>query len=147
LTEITRDIKISHSYIDYLENHVLLRDEHIVWLMEVIVRDNALDQMPPGLGSLFVWWKGKRDTFGPGCIELPLDEFLRDLESAGMLIDILESLASKLRKAGPIVHGEEINDTVRSSRFVYDDQSTESLCKVIDKVKSLVESGRQTNSC
>jgi hypothetical protein len=136
---------MAHSYIDYLDNHILLRDEHIVWLMEAIVRDNALDQMPPGLGGLLGWWKSKRDTFGPGCIELPLDEFLRDLESAGRLFDILESLASKLREAGPIVHAKEINDTVRSSRFVYHDQNAESLCRVVDKIKTLVAAGRQTN--
>jgi hypothetical protein len=84
---------LAHSHVAYADLYILLRDEQIAWLMENIVQEAAVYEMPPGLNDLLEWWEDKRHTFGPGCIELRLDDFLRDTESPPLLIDILARIA------------------------------------------------------
>lgn len=133
---------MAHSYVDYFKRHILLRDEHLVWLMASVIQESGSAQITPELDDLLAWWKARWHTFGPGCVELPLDDFLRDSKSVGQLIEILNSIESKLLSFGPVVAGEEMNRNVPSSRFHFADQSTSSLCDVLSKFRELLELGQ-----
>lgn len=133
---------MAHSYVDYCKHHIHLRDEHIVWLMATVIHGSVSRQLTPEVAGLLAWWESRWHTFGPGCVELPLDDFLRDSESVGQLIEILTLIESRLHASGPIVTEVEMNKLVRSRRFQFRDQSTASLCDVVNKFRELLELGQ-----
>ena len=131
---------MAHSYLDYHGNHVRLRDEHIEWLMESVLRESTnIAQMPPGLTRLLDWWSARRNRFGPGCIELPLDECLQDPKSAKTLTEILALLYSKVREPGFVIDVEESTPTVQANQDIINANSIATHCDIISNVKNLID--------
>jgi len=115
----------------------------ILWLVCCIIDESTRlrtgETLPNQLYHLLEWWKSPEAFPGPGCVDVKLEEFLRNEESLIVLRRLVDSVEVSLRGFGSTVPGGFLNRVSNRATYRFEDQNTAHLLSVISQFRGLID--------
>ena len=128
---------MAHSYIDFCDNHVLLRDGDIFVVMFPVAKATESSSFSNGIVHIVDWWNSDGVNSGSGCIDIPFDKLLNE-ESSCELSSLLLKIGESFKSDPDLATGESLNSLVGGSRFKFLDQDHMRVASVFEEIAGLL---------
>jgi hypothetical protein len=107
---------MGHSYIDFKDRWRMMNDAHIVIVVHVVLDEirqhpDAV-QLSEGVKALVDSWNTFIDVYGPGCLKIDFNEFVRTEADRISLLGVLNFARDSLLRFGDLIPGEYLNRIV-----------------------------------
>lgn len=134
---------MGHSFVEFKDRTRMLNDIEIVTVVHIVLDmvRQASDslQLTDQVRALVDSWSALIDTYGPGLLDIDLNQFLRTDADRDSLLELLRASRDMLERFGPLIPGEYLNRIVDAPGVLeFVDRPTSEVQDAFDKFIELL---------
>lgn len=107
---------MGHSFVTFRDQTQMMHDAEIVIVVHAILeatrKTSDSPQLTNNIKALLHAWDTVSDTYGSGCLDIDLNQFVRTGADRDCLLRLIEFSRSRVQNFGSIVPGDYLNKIV-----------------------------------
>jgi hypothetical protein len=138
---------MGHSFVEFRDQTQMMHDIEIVTVVHAILdatrKTSGSPQLTDNIKALLNSWSTIIDTYGPGCLDIDLNQFVRTDADRDCMLRLIECSRSMIQRFGSTVPGDYLNRIVGAPgvlKFV--DRPTADVLVAFDKFIELLSDNR-----
>jgi hypothetical protein len=138
---------MGHSFVEFRDQTQMMHDIEIVTVVHAILdatrQTSDFPQLTDNIKALLNSWSTMIDTYGPGCLDIDLNQFLHTDADRDCMFRLIEFSRSKIQCFGPTVPGDYLNRIVDAPGVLqFVDRPTADVLVAFDKFIELLSNKR-----
>lgn len=117
---------------------VLFNDIDLMAFIAIALKAAAKINDNSAAANMPTVWRAKLIHFGPGTIDLELEESMQSQEALSSVKTLLDAIRSELLAAPPTIFAQSLNDELQVPGIVFHDLNTDALIKVATSFEKLL---------
>lgn len=136
---------MGHSFIEFRNQTKMMTDGDVIIITHVIL-DVARpwhdsDQLTDNIKGLLNSWNNLLDVYGPGCLDLKLDQFILTEADRNDMLELTKKSCGHIQNFGAVIPGNYLNQIVNAPEILeFFDRPKEEILVAFDKFMELIGS-------